>query len=271
VGPLCVSVGVCVALLLFIVLLLPESPGPGGGTWRQPDARASLVLEPLRTVRNIRLLFRGWSTQLPWVTAAFLLFFIAYQGSNELSILYLKHQVGWGPALVGGFEAAESAVQAVGMTVVPWLVVWAVGSYADLQWLLAAYACRTAYFTGFALSNSTAAYFSILPLLLLGAAITPRSRTFVSNSVSAQWQAACMSGFSALQSCASFLTPLISLSYSYTVYVYAGITYLCFAGLCAIGGLLLLWAAWGLPRQAKAKEEGALADAEESAQRPLLL
>jgi len=277
VGPLLVSAAMCVVLLLFLLFAMPDSPGPGGGRWAQPDYKAPLVLEPLRTVKNIRLLFRDWERQLPWVAAAFLLFFVAYQGSNELNILYLKHGMGWGPALVGGYEAAESLMQAVGMTAVPWLIVYFVGEYVDITWLLVAYACRTAHFALFAVAETDALYFGILPLLLLAACITPRSRTFVSNSVPPTMQAAAMSGFSALQSCASFLTPLISLAYSYTVYYYAGTIYLCFAALCLGGGSLVLWAKWGMwdPHagvKAEAEAEvGAEADAEGSITSPLLL
>jgi len=273
VAPLCVSAAMCVLLLLFLLFAMPDSPGPGGGLWSRPDCKAPLVVEPFRTVRNISLLFCHWTQQLPWVAAAFLLFFVAYQGSNELNILYLKHEMGWGPALVGGYEAAESLMQAAGMTAVPWVIVFFAGQYVDITWLLVAYACRTVHFTLFAVADSNTMYFAILPLLLLAACITPRSRTFVSNSVPPAMQAAAMGGFSALQSCASFLTPLISLAYSYSVYLYAGLVYLCFAALCLAGGGLVLWAMCA--RRAGGGKAGtgtgAGADAEGSVTSPLLL
>ena len=130
----------------------------------------------------------------------------------------MKHQFGWGPALVGEYEAADGLTQAVGMLFVPWLVVQVLGEYVDVRWLLVGYLARSAHFLLFALSPNTAFTFCLVPVLLLASTITPRSRTLVSNSVPPSQQAAVMSGFSAVQSLATFSVPAVSLGFSYSVY-----------------------------------------------------
>jgi hypothetical protein len=66
------------------------------------------------------------------VSLAFFLFFVAYQGNNEIVILYVKHQFAWGPELIGLYEATDAATQAVGMILVPWAIAQWLGSYVDL-------------------------------------------------------------------------------------------------------------------------------------------
>ena len=45
VGPLLVSAAMCVILLTFLLLAMPDSPGPGGGRWTKPNYTIPLVVE----------------------------------------------------------------------------------------------------------------------------------------------------------------------------------------------------------------------------------
>ena len=177
---------------------------------------------------------------MSWVTLAFFLFFLSYQGNNEIIILFVKHQFGWGPALIGYYEAADAATQGIGMMLVPWLITRCLGSYVDLRWLFVGYVFRTLHFFLFAMAPNTETLFGLVPLLLLAANLVPRSRTIVSNSVPREQQAAIMSGFSAVQSVASFSVPLVALGYSYSVYTDPAFMYYVFSALCGLGALLTL-------------------------------
>ena len=150
---------------------------------RFPDYDNPLIFDPLKTFRNVGLLFKKWDSVLPWTSLAFFLFFVSYMGNNEIIILFVKHKFGWGPALIGYYEASDALTQAFGMILLPWAIK-KVMPYVNTHWLLVGYIART--------------------VIALASTITPRSRAIVSNSVLPEEQAAVMSGFSAVQSAATF-------------------------------------------------------------------
>jgi hypothetical protein len=175
---------------------------------------------------------------------------VSYQGNNEIIILFVKHQFGWGPAYIGYYEAADAATQGIGMMVVPWLITRWLGVYIDLRWLFVGYVFRTVHFFLFAMAPDTTTLFGLVPLLLFAANLTPRSRTIVSNSVESGQQAAIMSGFSAVQSVASFSVPLVALGYSYTVYFDPAFMFYVFSALCGVGAMMILVALHRCPVKA---------------------
>ena len=119
--------------------------------------------------------------------------------------------------------------------------------YVNTHWLLVGYVVRTAHYLLFAYADSTAMLFMLVPIIALASTITPRSRAIVSNSVSAGEQAAVMSGFSAVQSAATFCVPGISLGYSYTVYTLPELMYMVFSGLCLMSAAMMAYAIFGIP------------------------
>ena len=234
-GPLLLSMSMCILCFLFNVFLLPES-SPG----KFPDYNAPLVFDPLKTFRNVGLLFKKWQSVLPWTSLAFFLFFVSYMGNNEIIILFVKHKFGWGPALIGYYEASDALTQAFGMILLPW-VVKQIMPYINTHWLLVGYIARTVHYLLFAYAGSTELLFFLVPIVALASTITPRSRAIVSNSVLPEEQAAVMSGFSAVQSAATFCVPAISLGYSYTVYTLPELMYIVFSSLCCISACMMVY------------------------------
>lgn len=288
VGPLALSLGLCVLCGAFNVFVLKEALE---GVY--PKADKSLNWDPFKTFKNMHLLFQcgmkavdneytentgnvdgnvdnplqknqkekeqereqssdteavaaadssgAYNTPLiiPLLSVAFLLFFITYQGNNEIFILYLKHKFDWNPALIGGYEALESFVTTFGMLVLPFVIKKVTGRFVNTHWLLIGYMTRSLHFYLFTTMNSTKGIYCLVILLMLAACIVPRSRTIVSNSVAGHMQAKIMSGFTAIQSTGTFMIPIVSLGYSYTVYIDINIMYYVFSVLCACSAGLL--------------------------------
>ncbi len=242
-GPLLLSMSMCVLCFLFNLLVLPESV-----KGRFPDYGSPLIFDPLKTFRNVGLLFEKWSSVLPWTSLAFFLFFVSYMGNNEIIILFVKHKFGWGPALIGYYEASDALTQAFGMILLPWAIKRVI-PYVDTHWLLVGYIARTVHYLLFAYAGSTAMLFMLVPIIALASTITPRSRAIVSNSVLPEEQAAVMSGFSAVQSAATFCVPGISLGFSYTVYTLPELMYLVFSGLCCVSAIMMAYVVFGIASQ----------------------
>jgi MFS family permease len=301
VGPLVLSLGLCVCCGAFNVFVLKEALE---GVY--PKVDKSLSWDPFKTFKNMHLLFqcgvkavdneyngstmgktdrnvdnplqknqkeqerereesndKEASTQvsttdqqisptyhtpfiIPLLSMAFLFFFITYQGNNEIFILYLKHKFNWNPALIGGYEALESFVTTFGMLVLPFVMKKVTGKFVNTHWLLIGYMIRSLHFYLFTTMTSTKGIYCLVTLLMLAACIVPRSRTLVSNSVAGHMQAKIMSGFTAIQSTGTFMIPIVSLGYSYTVYIDINIMYYVFSVLCACSAGLLAWVVFSI-------------------------
>ena len=100
----------CALCFFFNLFVLPES-----SKGRFPDYNSPLVFDPFKTFRNVGLLFEKWNSVLPWTALSFFLFFVSYMGNNEIIILFVKQKFGWGPALIGYYEASDALTQAFGM------------------------------------------------------------------------------------------------------------------------------------------------------------
>ena len=102
--------------------------------------------------------------------------------------------------------------------------------------------CRSAHYLAFSLCQTATQIFAVSSLLIFTGPILPRNRVLLSNSVPHNMQATMQSASAALDSLATFLSPLFYLIYSYTVKQPggggAGIVYYVFAGLCFISFFL---------------------------------
>ena len=154
--------------------------------------------------------------------------------------LFITHSKGWGPSLIGAYDAYEGFFQFLSMTLVPWLIMKVFKVYVDIYWLLVAYIARAAHYVLLGTAASTGTIFAIAPLLLFGAILAPRSRSIVSQCVSIEEQVDVLSGFCAVQGSAQFFAPLMVYGYTVSVYTAPYATYLAFAGLCALGALCIL-------------------------------
>ena len=167
---------------------------------------------------------------MPLVAAACFFYFCAFSGNSNVWYLFITHSKGWGPSLIGAYDAYEGFFQFLSMTLVPWLIMKVFKVYVDIYWLLVAYIARAAHYVLLGTAASTGTIFAIAPLLLFGAILAPRSRSIVSQCVSIEEQVDVLSGFCAVQGSAQFFAPLMVYGYTVSVYTAPYATYL-FAGL----------------------------------------
>ena len=177
---------------------------------------------------------------MPYVAAACYFYFCAFSGNQNVWYLFITHSMGWGPSLIGAYDAYEGFFQFLSMTLVPWIVMKVFKRYVDIYWLLIGYTARAAHYVLLGTASSTSTIFAIAPLLLFGAILAPRSRSIVSQCVTMEEQADVLSGFSAMQGSAQFFAPLMAFGYTLSVYSAPYTIYLVFGGLCALGAGCIL-------------------------------
>lgn len=177
---------------------------------------------------------------MPYVAAACYFYFCAFSGNQNVWYLFITHSMGWGPSLIGAYDAYEGFFQFLSMTLVPWLIMKVFKRYVDIYWLLIGYTARAAHYVLLGTASSTANIFAIAPLLLFGAILAPQSRSIVSQCVDMEEQADVLSGFSAMQGSAQFLAPVMAFGYTLSVYSAPYTIYLVFGGLCAAGAVCIL-------------------------------
>ena len=276
VGPLFVAVILCVVVILWCMFMITEMRGPDysiklrwnpGRTFRNlallwgttvkvenekverrlldvdgGDSDTVTTGTTISSTSNSNSAEKCYPTSpMPYVSAAFFLFFATYMGNTSIFILFVKHQFQWGPQLIGIYDACEGAFSFLSMIVVPWAVLKIFGQYIDILWIMFAYFCRTVHYTLIGLAPNTTQIFAIVPLLLFASIITPRSRAVISQCVSADQQADVLSGFAALQGLSNFAAPLFVYGYTVTVFTMPYLIYLVFAGLCALSFFAILF------------------------------
>jgi hypothetical protein len=111
----------------------------------------------------------------------------------------------------------------------------------DIYWILLGYSTRVLYYMLIPLQKSMNSLFSLTVLLLLAGSTTPRSRSFISNSVSVTNQAKALSAFAAIQSLALLLTPVFDAIYSQTIEYYAGTIYFVFSTFCFAAACIIVY------------------------------
>ena len=183
---------------------------------------------------------RYTGSPMPFVSAACFFYFCAFSGNSNVWYLFVTHSMGWGPSLIGAYDAYEGFFQFLSMTLVPWLIMKVFGRYVDIYWLLIGYVARAAHYALLGTVPSTEAVFAIAPLLLFGAILAPRSRSIVSQCVSVEEQVDVLSGFCAVQGSAQFFAPLMAYGYTVSVYSAPYAVYIVFSGLCALGAICIL-------------------------------
>lgn len=121
--PLIVSTLVAACTCLYVTVL-PESLSP------EASSRSDLLqLSPLTTFRNIYSLFTvpprdpSHPNPLPYVTIAFILYYICLMGWMNILYVYVTHKFHWGPAEVGYYDSLLGFIQAVSMLCIPALFV----------------------------------------------------------------------------------------------------------------------------------------------------
>ncbi len=177
-----------------------------------------------------------------YVFWAFFLFYIPAMAEGGITIFYLKYKFGWDSDFIGYFLAAEALLLVVSMVVVPEVVKYVRNRPVhDIYWVLLGYSTRVLYYMLIPFQKSMNSLFSLTLLLLLAGSPTPRSRSFISNSVSVTNQAKALSAFAAIQSLSLLLTPVFDAIYSQTIEYYAGTIYFVFSTFCFAAACIIVY------------------------------
>jgi MFS family permease len=179
--------------------------------------------------------------QLPYLSFAYFVYFACYYASYSISILYMTHRFNANPAFIGIYEAYEGLLQCISILLVPMIIEQWLGAYIDIYWLYIGYFMRALYFACFGFVDTKMHLFAVTPVILLAATVTPRTRTLISNSVPHEIQSQVMSGFAALQSASTFISPLICYVYSVIVFQCASCIYYLFGLIVLVASLMILY------------------------------
>lgn len=206
----------CVLWLLFIPESLPIN---------EPTRDKDLSFSVMDTFRNIAFLFThkvngvSGTSPLPYVSAAFFLFFAIYWGDASVVVFYLKHKFSWGSDFIGYFQGAVGTVYVFSMVCAPSIATKLRSGkpFRLMTWIQIGYASRIAYYAIFGLAPNIWWLYGNILLILLAGPIVPYTRTLLSNCVPHSEQARVFSGFAGLETIASFISVVFVIIYSATV------------------------------------------------------
>ncbi len=204
--PLLVAVGIAALNLVLVLTLLPET--------HPPEARIALPRKrDLQPINRLAEVFAN--PQVRRLCAAFLLFFLAFNGFTAILVLYFKQRFDWGPGLAG---AAFLVVGVIATVVQGGLIGPLVQRFGEWRLSLAGLGLVIAgclLIPAAARSNATAVVFPAVSLLALGTGlVTPCLRALVSRRLSSSGQGSALGSLQSLQSLGSFVgPPLAGLAY----------------------------------------------------------
>jgi MFS transporter, DHA1 family, tetracycline resistance protein len=227
------------------ILIMPESLHITAASRTQ-----KLQLQWTQTWDNMKMLFSirpryGQRSPVPYVLAAFLIYYFAYCGHNAIYVIYVQHRFDWDSAYVGYYEGVEGFVYTVAMMFVPSFVDWVLGTELRLiTWIKVGYASRVVFWAIFGSTASVPLAFSLLAITFVSGSITPYTRTILSNSCPQEQQAQMFSGFSAVESVSSLLAPLFNVGYSLSVGICGGLMFYIMAGLTLASLLVIQYVDW---------------------------
>jgi len=204
--PLLVAVGIASLNLLLVITLLPETH----------PAEARIALPRKRELQPIHQLARVFANpSVRRLCAAFLLFFLAFNGFTAILVLYFKQRFGWGPGLAG---AAFMVVGVIATVVQGGLIGPLVQRFGEWRLSLAGLGLVIAGCLLIPIATQDTAQAVVFPavsLLALGTGlVTPCLRALVSRRLDGSGQGSALGSLQALQSLGSFVgPPLAGLAY----------------------------------------------------------
>jgi len=204
--PLLLAVAIEVLNLILVLTLLPET--------HPPSARIALPRKrELQPINQLGQVFAN--PRVRRLCAAFLLFFLAFNGFTAILVLYFKQRFGWGPGLAG---TAFLVVGVIATVVQGGLIGPLVTRFGEWRLSRAGLALVIAGCLLIPVASRSAAGFVVFPavsLLALGTGlVTPSLRALVSKRLEGSGQGSALGSLQALQSLGSFVgPPLAGLAY----------------------------------------------------------
>ena len=204
--PLLVAVGIASLNLVLVLTLLPET--------HPVEARIDLPRKrELQPINQLARVFANPSVRR--LCAAFLLFFLAFNGFTAILVLYFKQRFDWGPGLAG---AAFMVVGVIATVVQGGLIGPLVQRFGEWRLSLAGLGLVIAgclLIPTATQETAQAVVFPAVSLLALGTGlVTPCLRALVSRRLNGSGQGSALGSLQGLQSLGSFVgPPLAGLAY----------------------------------------------------------
>jgi MFS family permease len=204
--PLLVAVGIASLNLVLVLTLLPETH----------PVEARIDLPRKRELQPINQLARVFANpNVRRLCAAFLLFFLAFNGFTAILVLYFKQRFDWGPGLAG---AAFLVVGVIATVVQGGLIGPLVQRFGEWRLSLAGLGLVIAgclLIPTATQETAQAVVFPAVSLLALGTGlVTPCLRALVSRRLDGSGQGSALGSLQGLQSLGSFVgPPLAGLAY----------------------------------------------------------
>ena len=204
--PLLLAVAIAALNLVLVLTLLPET--------HPPESRIALPRKrELQPINQLAQVFAN--PQVRRLCAAFLLFFLAFNGFTAILVLYFKQRFAWGPGLAG---TAFLVVGVIATVVQGGLIGPLVQRFGEWRLSLAGLGLVMAGCLLIPLATQATAQAVVFPavsLLALGTGlVTPCLRALVSRRLSSSGQGSALGSLQALQSLGSFVgPPLAGLAY----------------------------------------------------------
>ncbi len=204
--PLLMAVGIAGLNLVLVLTLLPET--------HPPEARIALPRKrDLQPINQLAQVFAN--PRVRRLCAAFLLFFLAFNGFTAILVLYFKERFAWGPGLAG---AAFLVVGIIATVVQGGLIGPLVQRFGEWRLSLVGLGLVMAGCLLIPLATAATAQAVVFPavsLLALGTGlVTPCLRALVSRRLSSSGQGSALGSLQGLQSLGSFVgPPLAGLAY----------------------------------------------------------
>ena len=214
-GILSKNYGFIIPLLLTLVLtilsfifayIIPESLP------RNSDVNFKLI----NTYYNLKLLLVDSNIVVRLLSFSYFLFFLCLTNSSSLDILYFKNKFGWDSDYIGYYETIEGGISSLSMLII-YNFKNIYNKLSLVHWVAIGYFFRTIFWSLMGFANSIYFLYIALPFLLLTGAISPYTRSVISNSINKDDQAKSFTAFSTLQNLPALIIPLLNICYTISV------------------------------------------------------
>ena len=214
-GLLSKNYGFTIPLLLTLVLtmlsfmfacIIPESLP------RNADVKFKLI----NTYYNLKLLLVDSNIVVRLLSFSYFLFFICLTNSSSLDILYFKNKFGWDSDYIGYYETIEGGSSSLSILII-YNFKNRYNKLSLAHWVAIGYFFRTIFWSLMGFANSVNFLYVVLPFLLLTGAISPYTRSIISDNINKDDQAKTFTAFSTLQNLPALIIPLLNICYTVSV------------------------------------------------------
>lgn len=208
-----------------------------------------ITFNPTKTLKNLykilKLKFDKGKSPIPYILFANFIVIFVLMGNASILVYYVTVKFNWTAETVGYYMATEGVMQSVSMLFLPYLVEKLLKlKFDNVYWIGGGYLLRSLSYLAIGVCTTTNQVFYSAIILFFTGPYYPRNRVLLSNSVSPANQATMQSAIAAVDSIGSFITPLITLTYSLTVGQSPSIVYYIMSSLVFFASIVVLYTTW---------------------------